>query len=300
MNKSGVLKDTNQVSAQTPKLSAIDSDPAIRACPPEDVWNFSQFKSWKESVWNLIEDFATSEVIENFLKNPPRYVVGDNLSWLDNIVNRTCGEVIDSKYLLADRLREHYNYIRASHGTRTSEVELFYRHGLKPLNAENYHDLAKKLFLGGDFPELNDDSLESAIQSVRSDLRQGRVFFETNEIELLSHCGHYLIYGSEYLVSLAANLGGARDYRQILTKQGKPTMFICDVPLDLVDDETLAEFAGEALEILFQELLDGQDYEEDTYRVAGFCIYSPLPASCIVGHYHPESVPDPFLGFVHR
>lgn len=56
------------------------------------------------------------------------------------------------------------------------------------------------------------------------------------------------------------------------------------------------EFAGCALENLFENLLD-DEYEPDPHRGAGFCIHRPLPADNIVGHYHPTRIRDPFLGF---
>ncbi|MDO8774856.1 MAG: hypothetical protein Q7K57_40350 [Burkholderiaceae bacterium] len=138
--------------------------------------------------------------------------------------------------------------------------------------------------------------LQKAIDIVGSDLREGRVCFEANEEMQIAQAGHYMLYGSEYLTAIAAHLGGGRDYRQVLKKDGQPTLFVCDVPLDLIGEGTLLEFAGEALESLFKELLDGSEFVRDRWRGAGFCIRRPLPAEHVIGHYHPTVRHDPLRG----
>ncbi|WP_260292398.1 hypothetical protein [Sedimenticola hydrogenitrophicus] len=281
-------------------------DRGLHACyderpdAPSDVWNHRDYGSWKTSIWGLIEDFATPEVVESFLAAPPEDIVSDDPSWLEEIVHRVRNEAFDMKSLLANRLRERYSAIRAVHGTRTDDVERFYGEGLKPLQPEKFHRQARLLFLQGKFPELNESSLQAAIHQVGSDLREGRVYFEANEEMLLTYCGHYMIYGSEYLTSLAAQIGSKRDYRQVLTTYGKPTVLVCDVPLELISDYTLEEFSGWSLEALFQELLEGSDFQINPSRGAGFCIRSRLDPHCIVGHYHPESIRDPLTGIIHR
>lgn len=272
----------------------------FRPPAPEDVWNYRDYSSWRGIIWSLIEDFATPEVRRYFLVHPPEYVVGDDLGWLDEIVDIVRNESIDSKSLLSCRLRKHFRAIRAVHGTKTSDVTRFYREGLRPLNPEEFHVRARELFLGGRFPELDESCLQQAIRKVGSALREGRVYFEANEEMLVGDCGHYLVYGSEYLTALAAQIGVDRDYRQALTSDGRPVVLICDVPLDLVSEATLSEFAGESLERVFQELLDGKKPEHSFLRGAGFCIRATLHPSCIAGHYHPAHVHDPLTNCVHH
>jgi len=145
-------------------------------------------------------------------------------------------------------LQERYRALRAVHGTRTSDLGTFYKGGLKRLQPEFFHDQAREIFLNGDYPELSEEKLQDAITAVGSELRSGRVYFEANENMLIDLCGHYMLYGSEYLICIAANLDGPRDYRQVLKTRGVPTLFICDVPLELLSERTLQEFAGDALE----------------------------------------------------
>ncbi len=264
-----------------------------RQTAPDSVWDWQTYSTWRSVVWDLIGDTVDDRVRSAFIKSPPEYVVGDDLSWLDDIIRSVQGFEVASKSLLADRLGQRFKKLRAFHGTRTSDVAGFYRNGLLPLDPGTSQAQARAIFLSGAFTELCAVDIETAIQAVGSDLRARRVFFEANEELLVEQCGHYLLYGSEYLTAIAAHLNGHRDYRQVLKSRGEPTLFICDVPLPLIGGHTLLEFAGMALENVFQELLDGEGYAPERWRGAGFCIQQPLPPECIIDHYHPVVSRDP-------
>ncbi|BDT74175.1 hypothetical protein os4_37280 (plasmid) [Comamonadaceae bacterium OS-4] len=264
-----------------------------RSPAPEDVWDHRAYSTWRNEIWKLIEDFVDADVKKAFLECPPKYVVGDDLSWLDDIVYAVRNDEIDSKALLAERLRSSYRALRAVHGTRTDNIPKFYHDGLLPMVPELLHAQAREIFLGGEFPELTESMLLNAIEAVGSELREGRVWFEANEEMLIAQAGHYMLYGSEYVTAIAAHLQGYRDYRQVLKNSGQPTMFVCDVPLELINEGILKEFAGGALESVFQELLDGPEFVPDRWRGAGFYIRKPLSAEHLVGHYHPNVRRDP-------
>lgn len=287
------MVDGEALVATDREIPAVGND---RSPAPDRVWDYANFLSWREPVWSLVKDFATPPVRRAFLRRPPKYVVSDDLSWLEDIVLDVRHEIIDAKALLADRLRERYDAIRAVHGGRPTSAEPYYRDGLRLLDPRTVQSQARAIFLGGSFPEIDKSRFDDAVARVGTHLREGRIFFECNEAALVDHCGHYMIYGSEYLLAIAAHLKGGRDYRQVLRTLGRPTVFVCDVPLKLMEVHTLEEFAGCALEALFSELLEGDDFQPDWARGAGFCIYEPLPAAAIVGHYHPSQLWDPLGG----
>jgi hypothetical protein len=164
-----------------------------------------------------------------------------------------------------------------------------------PLKPDEFHQQARSLFLGGSFPELSEGDLEAAIATVGTDDRTGRVWFDGNEQMLVEECGHYMLYGSEYLIAIAANLRGHRNYRQVLKTLGTPTVFVCDVPLELAGDPLVQELAGTVIEMIFQELLGGKRFSLDEYRHRGmgFSIRKQLPPECLIGHYHPVIKYDP-------
>lgn len=280
-----------QTMATTSRLlstTASERQPAAK-----HVWDLDRHVTWHPDIWHLTSDFIGPDVKRAFRSNPPEYLVSDDLSWLDELVLQVRGIHIDSKAELAERLPDRYRAIRACHGTSAPSVDSFYEKGLSPLAIEEFHDQARQIFLSGNYPELSEDNLKSAIRNVGPATREGRVYFEANERLLKEMCGHYLLYGSEYLTALAANLGGTRDYRRVLKERFAPTLFVCDVPLEYLHPGTVTEFAGIALASIFKELLDGPSYAPDKWRGLAFSIRVPLESSCIVGHCHPTITRDP-------
>lgn len=277
-------------------LRLISSDRRARPPAPADVWDFDAFETWRDTMWTLMDDVLDVRVRRAFEHDPPEYVVGDDLSWLDEIIAGATGADTDIKTMAAARINHHFRAFRACHATRTADIETYYRDGLRPLNPRRVHDRAAEIFLNGDFPELSSADLDRAIAAVGLETRDGRVFFDANEEALVDHAGHYLLYGGEYLIAIAARLPRVRDYRQRLKDFGTPTLLVCDVAFELMGSHTLLEFAGVALEYMFERLLD-DDFEPERLRGAGFSIRHPLPPEQIVGHYHPTRIRDPYLGY---
>lgn len=62
------------------------------------------------------------------------------------------------------------------------------------------------------------------------------VYFSLFKKELLNGSGHYLCWGSEYLAAIAAKLDKNiyGEYHDMLSKTGIPTIFVCDIPIDLL------------------------------------------------------------------
>lgn len=293
------FRDWNAASAAARLAPTVGTSPRLlsaianeRQPAPKYVWDFDRHVTWHSNIWCLMSDFIGPDVKEAFLSNPPEYLVEDDLSWLDALVLQSRNIHVDSKAKLAELLLGHYRAIRAYHGTSAPTLDSFYEQGLRPLAIEEFHDQARQIFLSGGYPELSEDNLKNAIENVGSATRKGRVYFEANERFLKKLCSHYLLYGSEYLVALAANLGGTRDYRRVLKGRFAPTLFVCDVPLEYLHPDIVAEFAGIALKSIFQDLLDGPSDAPPEWRGSGFSIRVPLNASCIVGHYHPTITHD--------
>jgi hypothetical protein len=260
------------------------------------VWHFENLDSWKDDVRKLLEPEVDDQVVRAFLARPPKYVVGDDLSWLDDIVERVRGYEVDMKSNLTMRLHDRYDAIRGYHGARPLDVATYYERGLTLLEADAARRRATEIFLSGRFPDLDAATLEKAITDVGFKYREGRLYFETGREFLEEHCGHYLLYGSEFLCGVAAHLPPPRDWRQVLKEFGRPTVFACDVPLDYMGFNWVADFAGQAIETLFERLLDPDYVYPPPGRGAGIEVRRPLPADHIVAHYHPTRIPDPLLG----
>jgi len=141
---------------------------------------------------------------------------------------------------------------------------------------------------------------------VGADIREGRVYFCLDERALIDDAGHYLIYGSEYLCSIAACLcriitardGWAQDYRDVLKRRGTPTVFVCDVPVVVLPSFTPGEMAEALLEGLaaVQGTVDA-DLLTAPRDASGFWTDRCVPSACIAGYTHPPRIRDwPTLG----
>lgn len=269
---------------------------ASRPLAPAHVWNWLDYSSWQPVVWDCLADVVDDGVKQAFLNEPPEYLTCDSLAWLDDIILSECDIEVDSKTLLADRLIKRFKAFRAAHGARPEDVASYYRDGFVPLSPTSFHDRARDIFLSGEFPELSEQHLQRAIKEVGTDQREGCVWFAGNEKMLVEECGHYMLYGSEYLTGLAAWLGTKQpDYRQVLKRFGVPTVFVCDVPLSYISPSVINSISGKALEMVFLELQGSDEFEEIPHFEASFCLRQGLPPEHIVGHYHPTGVRDPLL-----
>jgi len=258
-----------------------------RPCPP-DVWEFQNYRGWNSVIRSLVTDIITEKVRTAVLSDPPDYFVSDDLGWLDDVIEDVHGVTSNVGAVLVDRLRSHYRS--------------FYMNGLLPLDPNRIHDEIRSRFLNGRFKNIGEAQLELAIAEIgehETSLRSQKLFFEAGQDHLVDHCAHYMLHGSEYLHCLAIRLGLPESTaRSHLRSEGRPTVFICDVPIELLKDSTLREFAGTALEYLFEEEMRPQDFQPGLHRGSGFSIHERLPAEAILGHFHPARMRDPHRGMI--
>lgn len=274
---------------------------SLRRPIAEDVFCYPAIDSWRDRIWALISDFITDDVKEAFKLNPPEYVVSDDLTWLNSIVHEVTGEDVEMKQLTAARLAEDYRAFRAGHATRTNNLAQFYEGGLRCLRAEDAEARARELFITGNFDWATEEKLLAAIEDVDarklSGGREGRLYFCADERSLITRfggSGHYLVYGGEYLFCLGVRFVGTFETKRTLKSVGRPTMFVCDIPMELMRETTLLEFAGSILEFLFCELIGENSHALSPSAGSALSLTVDLPGEHIVGHYHPASIYDPY------
>lgn len=274
---------------------------ADRPVPPADVFVYPLVDSWRDRVWRMIADVATAEVRDQFVADPPEYVVSDDLSWLDDLILRVTGQTTDMRALEAERLSAEYRAFRAGHGTRTDDVGQFYREGLRLLRANDAEARARELWLGGQFPHATEAKLQAAIADIdargQAGGREGRLYFaadERNLITRLGGSGHYLVYGGEYLFCLGIRLVDRWETKQVLKAVRRPTIFVCDIPMSMLRDSTIRNFGGSILEFLFSELVEDMEARALSPGAGStLSLTCDLPPEYIVGHYHPVTIYDP-------
>lgn len=260
------------------------------------TWLWEDLSSWSSIVMRQIAPEVNQDVLRRFSERPPRYVVGDDLTWLDDIIEASSGQVVDMKATLGVRLHRAFDSLRAYHGARPESVAAYLERGLVPLEPAAAQQRARQLFSDHTRGGFTSAQLDAAIAKVDTSTRAGRVYFEANRRFLEDHCAHYMLYGSEYITGIAAALSGwPPDVRQVLKTTGIPTVFICDVPLSMIHQETVEEFAGMAIQAIFERLLEPDLPHPGLGQGAGFSIRQELPAPCIVGYEQPRILFDPLL-----
>lgn len=262
---------------------------------PSNTLDWNDPKTWLAAVPD-IAPFITRELERHYLAAPPEHPYSDNLNWLEDriySVNRQAISIIDD---VLPRLKSKFQSMRTCHSTRTENVERFYEEGILPLNPSNASERLQHLFALWGLPAFEPTMLESAIQDIGTELRAGLVWFDANEKSHYQDCGHYLLYGGEYLHSIALRLGHTDGrIRKHLRSVGTPTLYICDVPISLVSDYQLNEYVGEMLSHYFLNLEKRtDDLEELSSRGAAISIKQALQPVHIVGHYHPKRIRCPY------
>ncbi|AJE54173.1 hypothetical protein [Paenibacillus polymyxa] len=177
-------------------------------------------------------------------------------------------------------LQKDYTHIRAYHGCCTTNIKSYYENGI--------------LAIEEDFARQNTVDLFSERISIEAVLNEfnkqwGKmnpidksVWFTLTRKELLESCGHYLIYGSEFINAIAAEL----NCQDTLRGKGQPTIFHCDVPISDIP----IEYTSDLLEYI-------QDGHYDNF---GFRIEHQLHPQNIVIHEHPSIVKDPLTNTIFK
>lgn len=218
-----------------------------------------------------------------------RFVWKEFASW-QPILDKTRKGRVTAKRLQAVIL-EAYNEILVVHGGRPLNVQSYYAHGLRLARHHLLTATAKKIFVSSEFPEITEEAFRHAVSRL-SGIDNKKSYVCLDDRELLDHCGHYLIYGSEHVCAIAAQLSrNGRDYRQVLKRVGTPTVFKIALPLEFISESDLSELAHLVQESL-PKLRAG---EQPLVANFTFMLTRPVPGRFFCGHEHPEMIPDPLL-----
>lgn len=188
-----------------------------------------------------------------------------------------------------------FDGVKVFHGCRPDNVESYYSHGLLPLDAEMGKRIAMSIFLSGRFPELSEQDIENAAERANGGWRHEHLYVSLDDRFLIKRCGHYLIYGSEYICAIAAGLqcikGNGYDYQQHLRRNGRPTVFVCQLPIDRINlSDRKALVAA-----LVDEISSDPSFKRKRSSLCDFSFFlkSKLEPNHILEHRYPKTIPDP-------
>lgn len=129
-------------------------------------------------------------------------------------------------------------------------------------------------------------TLEQRIAKIDSALDDGRCYVVVSDKSLLEFGGHYLIHGSEWIMSLFDEYA-----RGFLRDIGAPTLIEIDLPFSATLDSDRRSFAEDMLMEWTRLACNGEEWIAPIN--ISFLLLEDIPATCIVGHSHPATVRNP-------
>jgi hypothetical protein len=174
--------------------------------------------------------------------------------------------------------KEKYSHIRGYHGCRALNLNDYYKNGIAPITKNEALKRALNLLRSD---SIDEDKIVKVFDSHWTSLIDSHkcVWFTLTKDELVNFCGHYLIYGSEFICGMAAEL-----FCQESLKKGIPTIFHCDVPIEKIP----SYYIDELIESL--RTGDGCNF--------GFKVIGAISKDEIVRCEHLEKIIDPLNGHI--
>jgi len=210
----------------------------------------------------------------------------DRNSWPGNWPRFNCEADDPQLSPYGRRLRSEYCSIRAYHGARPLNVEAYYNSGILISDCDNLVCQARAVFASSAFPAFSPSEIDQAVNSLPRYV-DGSVCVALDDRQLVEWAGHYMIYGSEYIMAIAGCLPPIQgmNCQQYLKGIGAPTVFELEVPVSAVSDYELNALA---LSIGEEESVGEVPCNIDFT----FELHESLAPECIIGHYHPREIWD--------
>ncbi|MCS4306289.1 hypothetical protein M2404_000612 [Rheinheimera pacifica] len=249
------------------------------------IFDWRQRRSWLASIRYYAGHVLTPELRTYLIQKRPE-CWSDDVSWLP-----------DAKYILPELTRSltsYYTHFKGFHGCRPLNLRSYYENGLIGQNSEFLCNMFREIFY--DVPQEEVENVISQFAD-RGSAERGVMWLVGSDRFLVEECGHYLIQGSEYLMSLAANLShspNSEDYSRRLRKYGIPTVLEVDIPVSMLSLSQRTELAKMILsewgQLLTRRLLSLRD------DPPCYVIRQNIPSEYLRNHYHPNRITDPHKG----
>jgi hypothetical protein len=184
-----------------------------------------------------------------------------------------------------------FSHVGMFHCCRPWQIEAYYREGIRVLSADEANEYFRSFCrTTNGIPNITENDMTAAIDSmITSYGRFGQIYFGLDDRFLIEHCGHYLIYGSEYLQSLCSHLRTRirYDLRSQLKQVGIPTVFQVRIPVIQFENHELSGLADYALPAWAYCI--AHDRPEPGMLDFAIKVGHAISPDDILGHYHPHS-----------
>lgn len=193
---------------------------------------------------------------------------------------------------LIDQFYDEYSHVTVYHASRPKSPETLMSDGLKIANYEEILEEYRRNIFKYCGVKLENKHLEYAKEEIGS-FHDRSLFVVLDDEDLLSHAGHYAIYGSEYLVGITNRISHKFGLIELdcLKRFGTPTVYELCLPTYFFSDEDMNCLVREVNNhIHFAEIGANIDFT--------FQLYEEVPGAHMVSYYHPQKVPDPYDRYV--
>lgn len=185
-----------------------------------------------------------------------------------------------------------YSHILTYHGCRPTNIQSYYQNGMLTLDKSKQNKYFSDIFLNDQFEEVTREDVEFAINEMKKEDRENQLFLGLDDRTLIETAGHYLIYGSEYIMCLAARLSEklGNNYQENLRAIGTPTIFKVKLPVAETENDDIINLFPELYRMwIYNNIKNkntsvGLDYS--------FFLKNNITSECIIDHYHPDEIRD--------
>jgi hypothetical protein len=266
-------------------LAAIGGLPVVGDAIWRDrviVWKESA--TWRPALAGWLEPAFRADALKRLKPGVFRDLCWDDTDWLD-VLDRCLKRSIES---VTDDLAAALlpGAIRTYHGCRTEDAGSYFRDGLLVHRKDALRTRA--LAIISEHPELDymKGTLDQRIAEIDNRLDEGRGYVVVSDKSLLEFGGHYLIHGSEWIMSLFDEHA-----RRFLRGIGVPTLIEIDLPFSKTADSDRRAFAEDILMEWTRLACNGEEWIAPINLT--FFLFQDVPAKYVVGHSHPATVRNP-------
>lgn len=246
------------------------------------VFEWTNKAEWLAETANYALNVLSEAVLDTLGEGRIADFWSDDLSWFP---------VDEPEVALAEAFLNHYSHFRAFHACRPIDIGSYFRLGLLGQDPNVIVSDFRRIY-----SDIDSGLLARAIREMsdRGVSEEGKIYFLCDHQDLVEECGHYLIQGSEYLMSLAARLceycGSAEDYRLRLRRVGIPTVFNVRIPVHYIPRPQLLE--------IMKVIISEWAYWRLSRANGGgsglaVILHRPLEPEYISAHFHSAQIPDP-------
>ena len=252
--------------------------------PMLDIW---RPQTWRNAVGHVLRSILPAKSFPELRRTPADEMFSDTLAYLIPSIPR-CFDKDEFVEQLSAQILSFFKTIRGFHGCRpTRGMESYLTEGIIPLN----RDLLVRSCMDLVGKQVDPRVVRKAVFEADLNGRLGRVYFGTDIAGSLENYGHYAIYGAESL-SCVDDTSWPVSLWELQKKIGISTVIECAVPLTALSKVCRHEITKMIVTMWFQYQSD-RPRSEKPARDDCFFAESIVTPDCILGHFHPNRIPDP-------